>query len=313
MTDRANGVAEARMLPVGTKAAIRVPASSANLGPGFDTLGLALGMWDDVSCEVIDSGLVIDVEGEGSGEVPLNEKHLAARRTPAVRAAHRYEEPRLDLVCHTRVPEARGLGSSAAAAVGGVALADALCDRPFDLTRMVQISSEFEGHPDNSSAAVLGGMVVSWADEPGFANTSYHAVRLDVHPDIRATALVPYSRSSTEETRAVLPATVPHRDAVFNVSRASMMMLAMTKRPDLLFDASEDRLHQQQRAAALPVTTRWIRCLRDRGLAAMVSGAGPTVLCLHTGDFPQDLQSDAEDDGLRVLHLDICEGVQRVY
>ena len=178
---------------------------------------------------------------------------------------------------------------------------------------MVQISSEFEGHPDNSSAAVLGGMVVSWADQPGFANTSYHAIRLDVHPDIRATVLVPYSRSSTEETRAVLPSMVPHQDAIFNVSRAAMMMLAMTKCPDLLFDASDDRLHQRQRAAALPVTTRWIRRLRDRGLAAMVSGAGPTALCLHVGGFPADLQAEAEEDGLRVLHLDICEGVQRVY
>lgn len=308
-----DGMAEARMLPVGAKAAIRVPASSANLGPGFDTLGLALGIWDDVSCEVIDSGLIIEVTGEGMGEVPLDEGHLVYRAFRAGMEANGYDVPGLRLTCHNRVPESRGLGSSAAAAVGGVALADALCDRPFELTRMVQISSEFEGHPDNSSAAVLGGMVVSWADQPGFANTSYHAVRLDVHPDIRATVLVPYSRSSTEETRAVLPTTVPHQDAIFNVSRAAMMMLAMTKRPDLLFDASDDRLHQRQRAAALPVTTRWIRRLRDRGLAAMVSGAGPTALCLHVGEFPADLQKEAEEDGLRVLHLDICEGVQRVY
>ena len=308
-----DGMAEARMLPVGAKAAIRVPASSANLGPGFDTLGLALGIWDDVSCEVIDSGLVIEVTGEGAGEVPLDEGHLVYRAFRAGMEANGYDVPGLRLVCHNRVPESRGLGSSAAAAVGGVALADALCDRPFELKRMVQISSEFEGHPDNSSAAVLGGMVVSWADQLGFANTSYHAIRLDVHPDIRATVLVPYSRSSTEETRAVLPSMVPHQDAIFNVSRAAMMMLAMTKCPDLLFDASDDRLHQRQRAAALPVTTRWIRRLRDRGLAAMVSGAGPTALCLHVGGFPADLQAEAEEDGLRVLHLDICEGVQRVY
>lgn len=308
-----HGVAEARMIPVGTRAAIRVPASTANLGPGFDTLGLALGMWDDVSCEVIDSGLIIDVTGEGEGEVPLDERHLVYRAFRAGMEANGCDVPGLHLVCHNRVPESRGLGSSAAAAVGGVALADALCNRPFDTKRMVQISSEFEGHPDNSSAAVLGGMVVSWADQPGFANTAYHAASLDVHPDIKATVLVPYSRSSTEETRGLLPATVPHQDAVFNVSRGAMMIVAMTQRPDLLLEASEDRLHQPHRAAALPVTTRWIRRLRERGLAAMVSGAGPTVLCLHVDDFPDDLVREAEADGLRVLHLELCSGVERVY
>lgn len=307
-----DGVAEARMLPIGTRAAIRVPASSANLGPGFDTLGIALGIWDEVSCEVVESGLTIDVTGEGAGEVPLDDTHLVYRAFRAGMEANGCDVPGLVLKCHNRVPQSRGLGSSAAAAVGGVALADALCDRPFDLERMVQISSEFEGHPDNSSAAVLGGMVVSWADQPGFANSAYKAIRLSVHKDIRATVLIPYSRSSTEMTRGLLPEMVPHQDAVFNVSRAAMMMLAMTKRPDLLFDASDDRLHQRQRAAALPVTTRWIRRLRQRGLAAVVSGAGPTVLCLHTEDFPADLAKEATEDGLRVMHLEICGGVERI-
>lgn len=307
-----DGVAEARMLPIGTRAAIRVPASSANLGPGFDTLGLALGIWDEVSCEVVESGLIIDVTGEGAGDVPLDETHLVYRAFRAGMEANGCDVPGLVLKCRNRVPQSRGLGSSAAAAVGGVALADALCDRPFDLERMVQISSEFEGHPDNSSAAVLGGMVVSWADQPGFANSAYKAIRLPVHKDIRATVLIPYSRSSTEMTRGLLPEMVPHQDAVFNVSRAAMMMLAMTERPDLLFDASDDRLHQRQRAAALPVTTRWIRRLRQSGLAAVVSGAGPTVLCLHTGDFPADLAKEATEDGLRVMHLEICGGVERI-
>ncbi len=307
-----DGVAEARMLPIGTRAAIRVPASSANLGPGFDTLGLALGIWDEVSCEVVESGLTIEVTGEGAGEVPLDDTHLVYRAFRAGMEANGCDVPGLVLKCHNRVPQSRGLGSSAAAAVGGVALADALCDRPFDLERMVQISSEFEGHPDNSSAAVLGGMVVSWADQPGFANSGYKAIRLPVHKDIRATVLIPYSRSSTEMTRGLLPELVPHQDAVFNVSRAAMMMLAMTERPDLLFDASDDRLHQRQRAAALLVTTRWIRKLRENNLAAVISGAGPTVLCLHTGDFPQELAEEAAEDGLRVLHLEICGGVERI-
>lgn len=307
-----DGVAEARMLPVGTTAAIRVPASSANLGPGFDTLGLALGLWDEVSCEVVESGLTIEVTGEGAGEVPLDDTHLVYRAFRAGMEANGCDTPGLILKCHNRVPQSRGLGSSAAAAVGGVALADALCDRPFDLERMVQISSEFEGHPDNSSAAVLGGMVVSWADQPGFASSAFHAIPLKVHEDIQATVLIPYSRSSTEETRGLLPEVVPHQDAVFNVSRAAMMMLAMTERPDLLLAASDDRLHQRQRAAALPVTTRWIRRLRQHKLAAMVSGAGPTVLCLHVGEFPQDLAQEAEADGLRVMHLDICSGVERI-
>jgi homoserine kinase len=221
----------------------------------------------------------------------------------------------LDIVCRNVIPHSRGLGSSASAVVGGLAAANGLVrkvapERVLDDAQLVQLSSEFEGHPDNASASVLGGVVVSWSEAGVDAEQRvYRAVTLPVDPAIKVVVLVPTVRSSTAHTRGLLPDLVPHRDASFNVSRAALAVVALTQRPDLLMPATEDMLHQGQRAPALPLTTKWVAVLRGAGIAATVSGAGPTVLALTTEPFPAELRAAAEADDLAVLELEVAGGV----
>ena len=303
-------------LPVGLSVTARVPASSANLGAGFDCLGLALGLYDEITVTTTGSGLAVRVEGEGADDVPWGPSHLVVRAVERGLESAGVWADGLDILCHNVIPHSRGLGSSASAVVGGLAAANGLAsklDPQLALTdeQLVQLASEFEGHPDNASASVLGGVVVAWTEEGDeTGDRTYRAVRLDTHPAIRAIALVPSERSSTAHTRGLLPESVPHRDAAFNVSRSALAVVALTTRPDLLLPATEDRLHQTQRAPALPLTTTWIARLRAAGLAATVSGAGPTVLALFTGNFPDELRVAATEDGLAVLDLEISEGVQ---
>ncbi|MEV0948288.1 homoserine kinase [Rhodococcus sp. NPDC049939] len=311
-------------LPAGLTVTARVPASSANLGPGFDTLGIALSLYDEITVTTTGAGLNIRVEGEGADDVPSGPSHLVVRAIErGLESAGVWAEG-LDVLCRNTIPHSRGLGSSASAVVGGLAAASGLAakldpDNGLSLDQLVQLASEFEGHPDNASASVLGGAVVSWTSEPeaGSAGDApkaarrvYQAVPLKVHPAIRVVALVPGVRSSTAHTRGLLPEMVPHRDAAFNISRGALAVVALTGRPDLLVAATEDRLHQPQRAPALPLTTKWISILRDAGIAAAVSGAGPTVLALTTEPFPVDLRALAEADELQLLELDVAGGVE---
>ncbi|MBH0122299.1 homoserine kinase, partial [Rhodococcus sp. CX] len=266
-------------LPVGISVTARVPASSANLGPGFDSLGLALGLYDEITVTTTGSGLDVRVEGEGAEEVPWGPTHLVVRAVERGLEAAGVWADGLEIVCRNVIPHSRGLGSSASAVVGGLAAANGLVrkvapERALDDAQLVQLSSEFEGHPDNASASVLGGAVVSWSEAGVDAEQRvYRAVKLAVDPAIKVVVLVPSVRSSTAHTRGLLPDLVPHRDASFNVSRAALAVVALTQRPDLLMPATEDMLHQGQRAPALPLTTKWIARLREAGIAATVSGA----------------------------------------
>ena len=303
-------------LPIGLRVTARVPASSANLGPGFDTLGLALDLCDEITVTTTQSGLTIRVEGEGADDVPWGPSHLVVRAVERGLESAGVWADGLDVVCRNVIPHSRGLGSSASAVVGGLAAANGLAKKldpnlALSDEQLVQLAAEFEGHPDNAAASVLGGAVVSWIDGD-FGNVAeriYRAVRLDVHSDIRAVVLVPSERSSTAHTRGLLPDTVPHRDAAFNVSRAALAVVALTKRPDLLLPATADLLHQNQRAPALPLTTRWIGRLRAEGIAAAVSGAGPTVLALTTEPISESLRAEAKSEGMAVLDLDLSNGV----
>lgn len=322
-------------LPVGLTATVTVPASSANLGPGFDTLGLALGLYDDVTVETTDGGLEIIVDGEGAGEVPTDERHLVAVALRRTLQHLGTSAPGLKLHCVNRIPQSRGLGSSAAAAVAGIAAAAALAadaefPRALTAAEMVQLASEFEGHPDNASASVLGGAVVAWTvpaapvpDSAGYRDqslghgqapsgpTRYDARRVDVHPDIRAYAFVPDVQSSTSVTRGLLPRLVPHADAAFNASRAALMVLALTAHPELLLDATEDRLHQRYRAASMKASFELVEQLRAGGVAAAISGAGPTVLALTPQPLPAHLSEAAVAAGFTVHELAIADGVSR--
>ncbi|WNI12016.1 homoserine kinase [Corynebacterium sp. Z-1] len=295
-------------LPVGLKATVTVPGSSANLGPGFDTLGIALGIYDTVEVETIAFGLEIEIFGEGADDLPRDSSHLVVKAINSGFEAAGVEAPGLRVVCHNEIPQSRGLGSSASAAVAGVVAANALAGDPLDSAAVVQLSSAFEGHPDNAAASVLGGAVVSWTDVPvdGVTDTTYRAVGVGVHPSIRATAFVPDFHASTDAVRQVLPSHVTHTDARFNVSRTAVMTVAIQHHPELLWEGTRDRLHQPYRADVLPVTAEWVNHLRNRGFAAYLSGAGPTAMVLSTEPIPEKILDGAREAGLRVVDLEIA-------
>ncbi|BDV25730.1 serine kinase [Corynebacterium ulcerans] len=298
-------------LEVGKKVSVTVPASSANLGPGFDTLGLAVSLYDTVEVEVVASGLSVEVFGEGQGELPLDGSHLVVKALRAGLKAADAHAPGLKVVCHNSIPQSRGLGSSAAAAVAGVCAANGLAGCPLSNEQLVQLSSAFEGHPDNAAASVLGQAVVSWTEIPvdGRTEPQYRAVTIPVAESIMATALVPNFHASTEAVRRVLPTDVTHVDARFNVSRCAVMTVALQHHPELLWEGTRDRLHQPYRADVLPVTAEWVNRLRNKGYAAYLSGAGPTVMVLSTEPVDESMLNDAREAGLRVLPLEVAQPV----
>ncbi|MYW04493.1 homoserine kinase [Streptomyces sp. SID3343] len=261
---------------------VRIPATSANLGPGFDAFGLALGLYDDVAVRVADEGLSIDIAGEGAENLTRDENHLVVRAAYAAFEAMGGRPPGLDVVCANRIPHGRGLGSSAAAICAGVIAARALTiggAERLDDDATLALATELEGHPDNVAACLLGGFTIAWTDEDG-----PHAVRSAPDRGISPVVFVPATPLSTEVARGLLPAKVTHRDASANAGRAGLLVTALTTRPDLLFAATEDRLHQTYRAPAMPASAELIDKLRAQGMAAVVSGAGPTVLALVTSD-----------------------------
>ncbi len=292
---------------------VRVPATSANLGPGFDALGLALDLTDEITAEVLPTAGVLEivVEGEGSapGAVPRDATHLVVRSLVDGLRAVGAPVPGMRLTCRNAVPHSRGLGSSAAAIVGGLALARALTpgvERSDE--ELFEQAARIEGHPDNVAPAVFGGFTVALTRTDGYA-----AVRLPVHPDVRLHAFVPPSPVSTSVARGLLPAQVPHVDAAANAGRAALLVAALTTRPDVLLEATEDRLHQDYRAPAMPETLAVVSALRGRGAAAVVSGAGPTVLVLGTAADASRLAASVDDvvpDGWRRLDLGVGAGVE---
>jgi homoserine kinase len=301
-------------LPAGLTATAVVAASSANLGPGFDSLGLALNLYDEITVETTESGLAVEVEGEGAGQVPLDSSHLVVRAIEGGLEAAGVTAPGLIVRCRNDIPHSRGLGSSAAAVVGGLAAANGLVAQAgwSALTErdLIQLSSDFEGHPDNASAAVLGGAVVSWTDSSARL-PRYAAAPLRLHPDIRLFTAIPEQRSSTAETRVLLPDQVSHHDARFNVSRAALLVLALTERPDLLMEATEDVLHQPQRAAAMPASAEYLRILRRCGVAAVLSGAGPAVIALTSKpELPAEALAYGAANGFTVSEMAVGDGVR---
>jgi homoserine kinase len=281
---------------------VRVPATSANLGPGFDALGLALSLYDDIVVRVTDSGLSVDVAGMGAATVARNARNLVVR---AMRVAFDRlgGRPRgLEVVCANRIPHGRGLGSSAAAIVAGLVAARALvvggAERMGD-DDLFALGSELEGHPDNVAACLRGGLTLSWTDSVGV-----HAVDLDVAELLTPVVFVPGASSSTKATRKLLPETIPHSDAVHAAARSALLVESLRRRPELLLAATEDRLHQPFRAAAMPRTAALVADLRAAGFAAVVSGAGPTVLALTTAASREAAMSH-QRRGWSALPLDV--------
>ncbi|ABL06033.1 homoserine kinase [Mycobacterium ulcerans] len=296
-----------QVLPSGLVASAVVAASSANLGPGFDSLGLALSLYDEIVLETTDSGLEVVVEGEGAGQVPLNSEHLVVRAIQHGLRAVGVPATGLIVRCRNDIPHSRGLGSSASAVVGGLAAVNGLVSQagwvPLSDQQLIQLSSEFEGHPDNAAAAVLGGAVVSWIERCG-DRADYSAVQLDLHPDIHLFSAIPEVRSSTAETRVLLPDLVSHDDARFNISRAALLVVALTQRPDLLMAATEDVLHQPQRASAMPASAEYLQLLRRHKVAATLSGAGPALIALTTNpDLPPEAVEYGAANGFTITAM----------
>jgi homoserine kinase len=324
-------VADLISLVEGSSVRVRVPASSANIGPGFDSIGLALGIWDECVVTVTsEPGLRIDVEGEGAGkgEVPRDELNLIRRSILAAWQELHVQAPAgLHMSSRNAVPHCRGVGSSATSIVAGVVAAQGLCDiakgQPsdrggdrdlgggrelgggkerggrFDRTFTNNLAAALEGHPDNSSASVFGGMTLSWADDidPG----QVHTVRLEVSADVIPLVFLPAARLSTASARAVLPAQVPHAAAARNSARAGLLVEAVIRRPDLLLPATREWLHQEQRRPAFPDSMALLDALRGEGHAAVISGAGPSVLVLTTTERLQDARAAGDGSAWQVL------------
>ncbi len=277
---------------------VRAPATSANLGPGFDTLGLCLDLADVIHAEVVPSGTEVVVHGEGAGDVPTDDSNLVVTSIRRAFDTWGVMQPGLKLVCRNAIPHARGLGSSAAAVVGGLRVAQALAgDVSLSESEAVGFATALEGHADNVAACLLGGLTVAWTDQgaPG-------AVRLDVDERVEPVVFCAEQAMSTKVARGVLPTTVAHRAASANSAHAALLVVALTCRPDLLLPATYDLLHQEFRRSGVPGSMALVDELRAAGVAAVMSGAGPSVLALCTSDQATRL-ADESRSGWRLMRL----------
>ena len=289
---------------------VSVPATSANLGPGFDSLGLALDHRDWVSAQVTDAaGVEITVVGAGERTLPRDERHLVYRSMLSAFEHMGAAVPGVRLRCRNVIPHARGLGSSSAAIVAGVCLARGLVAGGSLLMEdpaVLALAAELEGHPDNVAPALLGGFTVAYRDGDAF-----RAVGVSVDPRVGVVAFVPSDAVETTLARGLLPETVPHADAAANAGRAALLVAALSRQPELLLAATEDRLHQDYREPAMPASLALVRALRADGVPALISGAGPTVLAFSDSADREALLSRAPD-GWDVLNVPIDRHGARV-
>jgi homoserine kinase len=262
----------------------RVPATVANLGPGFDALGMAVGVTNEI---VVDAGAEpgVVVHGEGAGELPEDASNLVFRAMSYLARETGGSLPPFRLECRNRIPLERGLGSSAAAVVGGLLLADRLMGADLPPHRILEVAVDIEGHPDNVAACLQGGLVVAYLSRDG-----WRAEHLEPHPSLRPVLLIPeHERLPTADARRVLPREVPLRDAAFNLARVALAVLALTLRPDLLSEALDDRVHQARRLPLVPAARAVFEDLRQAGIPVCVAGAGPSLLAFERegGSMPE--------------------------
>lgn len=289
---------------------VQVPATSANLGPGFDCFGLALDLHDRYVAQILDEpGLDLDVAGEGAQTLPLNDKNLLIKAMNKGFDFLGGKPKGIAVRALNVIPHGRGLGSSASAIIGGLVLARALVltgtDKMSDQV-LLDLATQMEGHPDNVAATLYGGATIAWQEDHHGKLVS-QVLPLTVDSRIRAVAFIPNSELSTSKARKLLPEVISHADAAANSARSALLSQALTNRPDLLFRATEDFLHQEFRESAMPKSLKLMRTLRKAGVASFISGAGPTVLALHTSD-----QSELEElmraagDGFEAKSLEIA-------
>lgn len=287
---------------------VRAPATSANLGPGFDSLALCLDLADVATVEVTASGTGVCIAGEGADNLARDDSHLVVATMREVFERWGLEQPGLRLDCANAIPQGRGLGSSAAAIGAGLRLAEAVAPtHTLSAGEALGLATALEGHPDNVAACLLGGLTIAWTDR-GVPS----ATRLAVDPSVQPVVLLAPASLSTREARALLPASVTHRDASENAARAALLVAALTTDPGLLLPATSDRLHQDARRPAMGESLALVDVLRGRGVAAVISGAGPSVLALCVRRHLADVL-DSVPAGWRALPVSVCsEGVSVV-
>ena len=259
------------------KVTVRAPATSANMGPGFDCLGIALDIWNVITVEVGAEG--IHIIGQGEDDLPRDRSNMVWQSIARVFREVGRPTPPLTVTCHNDIPTARGLGSSSAALVGGLTAGNELCGRPFSQTDLLQLAAEIEGHPDNVAPALFGGMQIAvYADE------SVISASVPVPEDLSAVLYIPSLPMPTEEARGLLASEVPRSDAVFNIGRAALLVRAMASGDlERLEIATDDRLHQPARQTIFFPMKNIIRAALGAGaLGAFLSGAGSTVLAFAT-------------------------------
>lgn len=279
----------------------RVPASVANLGPGFDALGLAVDLRNDV---VLDTGAEpgVEVEGEGAGELPEDASNMVFRAMAFLAREAGGTLPPFRLRCVNRIPLERGLGSSAAAVVAGLLLADRVMGTGLALERLLEVAADIEGHPDNVAPCLAGGLTIAYLSDAG-----WRAERLDPDPSLRPALLIPLDeRTSTDDARRVLPVEVPLADAAFNAGRSALAVVALTRRPDLLGAALQDRLHQARRLALAPGARALFDRLREEGIPVCVAGAGPSLLAFE----PEGARLPEVGPSWRVLRVGVGGGAE---
>jgi homoserine kinase len=270
----------------------RSPATSANIGPGFDCFGLALDLWNEVTVET-ETEPGVTWEGEGADELPTDGTDMVSRALAHAARASGASLPVVALHGVNRVPIERGLGSSAAACVAGISLADRLLDLGLEAEEILELAVEMEGHPDNAAAAIAGGFTIAFGDG---------VIRLDPHPGLHPVVLVPSVRLPTAEARAALGNSITRADAVFNAAHAAATVVALTSEPELLTKALGDRLHQDARLALVPTVEGVFRDLRTAGVPVCVSGAGPTLLAFELNG----VSISDPGDGWRVHRLAVA-------
>lgn len=286
---------------------VRAPATSANLGPGFDCLALCLDVADVVTAQVSGSGTEIVVTGEGSSQLPDDDSHLVVSTIRGAFDAWRVGQPGLRLSCSNTIPQGRGLGSSAAAIVAGLRLAEALLPgHVVSDIELLSFAAALDGHADNVAACILGGLVLVWTE-----SAVPTAVRLEVDERIVPLVFCADRAMSTSVARGLLPQSVTHAVAAANSARVGLLVTALTSRPDLLLAATADFLHQEARRRAYPDSMRLVDSLRERSVAAAVSGAGPSVVALCTDDVVDVLGREAPA-GWRPLRLAVDPNGARV-
>ncbi|MFB8368488.1 homoserine kinase [Pseudarthrobacter sp. NPDC055928] len=269
------------LIEAGQRVTVRVPATSANLGPGYDSLGLALALHDTLTVESLETDeLLFELSGEGAETLPRDANHLVIRAMEAAFERLGYRHGGLKIIAKNVNPHGRGLGSSASAVVAAVSAANAMVPEAGQRGRdwILQLTSELEGHPDNVAPAIFGGLALSWQDSDQYSSTC-----ASVLESVIPIVAVPDFELSTEAARALLPASVGHHAAAMNSGRAALLIHALTQKPEFLLAGTEDFLHQSYRAEAMRPSAALISALRKAGHAAVVSGAGPTVLVLANG------------------------------